>query len=102
MATLPQEATLPGYPNAMLLHIIAFTVLALLVAIAYPRTRLMTLLVGLSAFGALIEVVQMIPALGRTASWIDWAADTIAAAAVLGCVYLYRRLTRRAGLKHPT
>lgn len=96
MAILPQVAQLPGNPDDKLLHIIAFTILVLLAAFAYPRTRLLTLLVGLSAFGAIIEIIQMIPALNRTASLIDWAADTIAAAAVLGCIYLYRRFTRRA------
>tara|TARA_R110001592_G_scaffold58295_3_gene176748 strand:- start:66 stop:431 length:366 start_codon:yes stop_codon:yes gene_type:complete len=94
MACLPQEAVLPGNPNDKLLHILAFAVLALLAAFAYPRIRLLAILVGLSLFGIMIELVQLIPALNRTADWTDWAADTLAAAAVLGCVFLLRRLRR--------
>jgi hypothetical protein len=94
MASLPQAVALPGDPNDKLLHILAFAVLALLAAFAYPRTRLLTILAGLSLFGAMIELVQLIPALNREADWIDWAADTLATAAVLGCVFLLRRLRR--------
>ncbi len=96
MASLPQAAALPGNPNDKLLHILAFAVLALLAAFAYPRARLLAILVGLSLFGAMIELVQLIPALNREADWIDWATDTLAAAAVLGCVFLPRRLRRLA------
>lgn len=96
MASLQQPFALPGNPDDKLQHMIAFAVLALLAAVAYPQTRLLTILVGLSAFGALIELVQMIPALNRSAEWLDWAADTFAAAFVLGCVFVVRRLGRRA------
>ncbi|GHA85006.1 hypothetical protein GCM10009069_05150 [Algimonas arctica] len=94
MACLPQLVALPGHPGDKLLHIIAFMALALLAALAYPRVRLLSVLAGLSLFGALIELVQLIPALNRTGDWTDWAADTLAAAAVLGCVFLLRRLLR--------
>jgi VanZ family protein len=94
MACLPQPVALLGDPGDKLLHIIAFAVLALLAAFAYPRVRLLTVLTGLSLFGIMIELVQLIPALNRTADWTDWAADTLAAAAVLGCVFLLRRLRR--------
>jgi hypothetical protein len=94
MASLP--VALPGNPNDKLMHITAFAVLALLAAIAYPRARLLIILVCLSAFGAMIELVQIIPALNRSAEWLDWAADTFAVAVVLGCVFLCRRLGRRA------
>ena len=43
----------------------------------------MRLLVGLSLFGAAIEVVQAIPALHRDSDVSDWLADTIAAVAVV-------------------
>jgi VanZ family protein len=92
MACLPQPFALPGDPGDKLLHIIAFAVLALLAVFAYPRTRLLAILAGLSLFGIMIELVQLIPALNRTADWIDWAADTLATAAVLVCVFLLRRL----------
>jgi hypothetical protein len=50
----------------------------------------LTLLVGLSAFGALIEFIQMIPALQRDGDVMDWIADTAAAAVILGGLNLLR------------
>jgi VanZ family protein len=91
MAVLPQPPQIPGQPTDKALHMIAFGVLAALGAVAYPRVRLLTLLIALSAFGATIEFFQLIPGLNRTSEFADWAADTVAAAAVLGAVHLWRR-----------
>ena len=91
MAVLPQPPQLPGAPSDKIQHIIAFAVLAALAAAAYPRFGLLRILAGLSAFGALIEVVQTIPALHRDGDYVDWIADTMAAAAVLGLAALFRR-----------
>lgn len=90
MASLPRPPQLPGDPSDKVQHILAFAVLAALAASAYARTALVRIALGLSAFGALIELVQTIPALHRDASWLDWLADTVSAAAVLGLVALYR------------
>jgi hypothetical protein len=46
----------------------------------------MRLLGILSAFGAIIEVLQAIPALNRDSDPVDWLADTVAAALVLAAV----------------
>jgi hypothetical protein len=54
----------------------------------------MRLLLGLSLFGAFIEVVQAIPALHRDTDIWDWVADTAAVAAVLALVWLWRRAAR--------
>ncbi len=91
-----QPASLTGHANDKLMHMAAFAVLALLAALAHPQLRLLGILVGLSAFGGLIELVQMIPALNRSAEWLDWTADTLAASVVLGCIFVVRRLGRRA------
>lgn len=90
MAVLPKPPQLPGEPSDKIQHILAFTVLAGLAAAAYPRTDLIKILLLLSAFGALIEFVQTVPALNRDGDWIDWVADTIAAAIVLGAAALLR------------
>jgi len=95
LALMPQPPELPGAPSDKVQHILAFTVLALLARVAYPRTPLLRLLAGLSAYGALIELGQMIPALHRYAEMGDWVADTVAAAATLLVVDLWRR--RRGG-----
>jgi len=89
MASLPHPPRLPGDPSDKVQHVIAFTTLGLLVALAYPRIRLLALLLGLCLFGAAIEGIQAIPALNRDSSALDWLADTVAAAVAL---VLARRL----------
>jgi VanZ family protein len=83
MALLPHPPLLPGQPNDKVQHIAAFATLALLGAWAYSRTASMKLLVGLSLFGAFIELCQAIPALHRDSDVVDWLADTLAAGLVL-------------------
>ena len=91
MAALPHPPKVPGEPNDKVQHIIAFATLALLGSFAYPRTELTRLLIRLSLFGALIEIVQAIPMLHRDSDLLDWLADTVAAAAVLLLVRWLRR-----------
>jgi VanZ family protein len=73
-------------------HMLAFAVMALLAAVAYPETPLKRLAERLSFLGALIEVFQSIPALHRDCDVRDWIADTISVAVVL---LLYAALARR-------
>jgi VanZ family protein len=91
MAVLPHPPRIPGEPNDKIQHIAAFVTLGLLGAWAYPRTPLLQLLVRLSLFGALIELIQAIPALHRDSDPLDWLADTVAAAIVLGIAYWWRK-----------
>lgn len=83
MAILPQPPQIPGAPSDKVQHISAFAVLAALGVFAYSRIRLIYLGVGLSLFGALIEVVQAVPTLHRDSDLVDWIADTVAAVVVL-------------------
>jgi len=75
-------------------HMLAFSVLAVLGSIAFPAMPLFRLGERLSFLGAMIEVLQSIPALHRDCDIRDWIADTIAVTVMLGLVYLARR--RRA------
>ena len=90
MAILPHPPEMPGQPNDKVQHIVAFATLAALSAFAYPRSGFLKLLGGLSLFGALIELVQAIPALHRDSDIVDWLADTAAVAVVLLCVRWWR------------
>jgi VanZ family protein len=90
MAVLPHPPEIPGEPNDKVQHIVAFATLAALGSFAYPRIALLRLLAGLSLFGALIEVVQAIPALHRDSDVRDWIADTVAVAVVLLIVRWWR------------
>ena len=78
-------------------HFIAFYVLAFLGAAAYPRFSLLKIGAGLSAFGALIELVQAIPFVHRDADFWDWAADTVAVTAALAPLVLVRMRVWLAG-----
>ena len=91
MASLPQPPQIPGQPSDKLQHIIAFAVLTILARLAYPAARCLRLFVNLAAFGALIELVQTIPALHRDASVLDWLADCGAVAVVMGIGALANR-----------
>jgi hypothetical protein len=95
MAALPHPPRLPGQPEDKILHILAFVVLTALALAAYPRAAWWRVVLGLSAFGALIEFVQAIPALHRDADWLDWVADTGAVLVVLALALGIRRLLRR-------
>jgi hypothetical protein len=101
MAVLPHPPQLPGAPSDKVQHIAAFLVLGALASFAWPRTSPVYLAMALSLFGAVIELVQLIPALNRDGDPIDWIADTAAAGLML--IFLHwlrarwRRLAARKG-----
>jgi VanZ family protein len=92
MASLPQPPVLPGSPSDKLLHVLAFACLGGLGSLAYPAASGIALALALSAFGAIIEVVQLVPALNRDAEVLDWIADTIAAGTVILAIQSWRRV----------
>ncbi len=91
MALLPHPPRIPGDPDDKVQHIIAFAALAVLARLAFPKTRTLALLAGLSLFGATIELLQTIPELNRDGDPLDWLADTASA----GLTLLGFRLLRR-------
>lgn len=91
MALVPHPPTFPGEPSDKIQHVAAFAALGLLAASAYSRASLVKLLVGLSLFGAAIEILQAIPSLHRDSDVLDWIADTIAAGLVLFAIGRLRR-----------
>ena len=92
MALLPHPPQLPGEPSDKVQHIAAFLTLGALGSFAYPDTNPFRLGVGLSLFGAAIEVLQLIPSLHRDGDPLDWMADS---AAVALSILLLRRLVGR-------
>lgn len=101
MAVIPHPPKLPGHPSDKIQHIVAFLVLAILGRLAYPATRKRKLLLGLAAFGALIEIAQAIPALHRDTDPLDWLADVAAATTVFAAIALRPRRKRDEGLPSP-
>lgn len=83
MALLPKPPALPLEAGDKTLHMIAFAILSLLATLSFPRRRVLELFVWMAALGALIEVLQMIPALHRDAELGDWVADCLASLVAL-------------------
>ncbi|HEX8214858.1 MAG TPA: VanZ family protein [Allosphingosinicella sp.] len=81
MALLPKPPQAPVGDKVQ--HMIAFAALASLASHAYYRASLLKIGLCLAGFGALIEILQSIPALGRDASVMDLVADCAAIAVVL-------------------
>lgn len=79
----PMPPRIPGPPSDKVQHILAFLMLTAMALVAYPRARRWAQALALSGFGALIEFLQMIPALHRDAELLDWVADTGAILAVI-------------------
>lgn len=83
-AILPQrEAPHLGYSDKVD-HMAAFFTVTLLARLSYLRRPVWRLFVAVAAFGALIEITQMIPALHRDAEFNDWVADV--AATIVGLI----------------
>jgi len=77
------------------LHMVAFATLAVFAVFSFPRANFIKLAIGLSFFGALIEVFQGLPVIGRDADAMDWVADTTAVIGVLSAFHLARLLLAR-------
>lgn len=91
MAWSPHPPAVPGAPGDKIQHMMAFGTLAILACAGWPRYELLRIGERLSFVGAIVEVVQSIPALGRDCDIFDWIADTAIIAAVLLVVWAARR-----------
>jgi VanZ family protein len=89
----PLHAPPPTPENSdKLVHLGAFA------ALAFPLARtgrfgLLPVLIGASAFGGAIELIQ--PSFNRSADVNDWVADVVGVILGIGCGLLYRRIRRR-------
>ena len=72
-------------------HLIAFAALAFPLA-RTGRIGLLPVLIGASAFGGAIELIQ--PSFNRSADVNDWVADIVGVVLGIGCGLLYRRIRR--------
>lgn len=96
MAIVPAEDALHVSASDRVEHFLAFFTVAILFRLALPRVRARTILIGLAAFGAAIEVSQLLMPFDRTPSLIDLAMDVLATATGLALTEpLVRRWRRR-------
>lgn len=87
-AIIPPSHALQLVPWDKAMHFIAFYGLSGLAVAAFPRRSPWLIAALLSAFGALIEVVQGLPLVHRDQDFWDWVADTLAIAAALSPMLL--------------
>ena len=93
LANVPQPKT-PGTIDDKQLHMIGFTILAGLAALAYRNAPLLTIFIAMAILGALIEGLQGLAGLGRNASLGDWFADIAGAIAALSAIGVWRQVKR--------
>ncbi|MEO5938995.1 MAG: hypothetical protein ABIQ43_08295 [Sphingomonas sp.] len=96
MAVVPHPPQV-GYVSDKIQHIAAFATLTVLAVAAYPRTELLRIAERLTLVGAVIEVVQSIPALHRDCDIKDLLSDCLAIGVVMAAVILYRQ-TLQSGI----
>jgi hypothetical protein len=87
-AVVPPSHAIQLVPWDKAEHFIAFYALTGLAASAFPNRSLLAIGVSLSAFGALIEIVQGTPIVHRDMDFWDWVADTLAIGAALAPMLL--------------
>lgn len=82
-------------PDGTTRHMLAFLVLPWLTMIAYPRLSAWWILAAHALFGGGIELAQLLMAVGRHGSWLDWALDIATAAAAILIGLAVRRAAGR-------
>ncbi|MBC2665969.1 hypothetical protein H7F51_10565 [Novosphingobium flavum] len=93
LAVMPRQPVLPtDVLGDKFNHMLAFTVMAVLAFLGWPAVSRLKVVFRLSVLGALIEVVQAIPAVHRDSDARDWVADTVA---VLVVALVLGKLARR-------
>ena len=92
MALLPKPPSLPiDQFGDKFEHMLAFAALAGVANLGWRHIPAWRIALQLSAFGALIEVLQLMPALHRDSDVRDWIADS---AAILVATLIARALAR--------
>ena len=92
MAVLPKPPSLPiDRFGDKFAHMLAFAALAGVANLGWRHIPAWRIGLQLSAFGALIEVLQMLPVLHRDSDLRDWIADT---AAILVATLIARAMAR--------
>jgi VanZ family protein len=94
MALVPKPPAVMGDVGDKYQHMTAFACLTLLASLGYYKTPWLRIVERLSFVGALIEVLQSIPALHRDCQIMDWVADTAAILVTIAVVMLVRRWWR--------
>lgn len=90
VAVMPEPVNLGWTVADKIQHFGGFAVIAAMAAWAYPRLALPLVGLGLAAFGGLIELVQMLPAVGRSGEIADFLTNVAAIGVTLSAVAIWR------------
>jgi VanZ family protein len=91
MALLPKPPPVLGEVGDKYQHMLAFSCLTVLASLGYGQAPPLRIAERLSFVGALIEVLQSIPALHRDCQIMDWVADTAAILVTLAIMMAVRK-----------
>jgi len=94
-ALWPDPSSDQIFKSDKVLHMVAFATLTVFAVFSFPKANLIKLAIGLSIFGALIEVFQGLPVIGRDADAMDWVADMTGVIGVSSAFHLARLLLAR-------
>lgn len=83
LALVPQPPQVGPLTSDKLQHLLAFAALSVGALLAYPQVAQVRLVLALAAYGAAIEIVQLVPALHRSSDVLDWLVDVATVAVVL-------------------
>lgn len=81
------------FVNDKVQHVGAFVALGCLASATFPAQSRIVLIVWLAIIGGAIEILQMLPVVGRDAQLSDWVADCLAS---LLSVVAFRSLQRKS------
>lgn len=81
--------------SGLVRHLLAFAALPALSSLAWPHVKPIWQFLAFAAFGAAIEIAQLLMDVGRVAEWEDWANDLIATAIALILVSRVRAWSAR-------
>lgn len=73
-------------------HFLAFLMLPIFAGLGWPRISYRRLWLAFAAFGGLIELAQLVMAIGRSGRFIDWVIDCVAITVSLLILYHIRQL----------
>lgn len=96
LAQISSSVSTPTPTGGLKAHFIAFYVLSLLGATAFPKSHLLVLGCALAVFGGIVEVMQAVLPFGRHPSLFDWLIDLVGIA--VACVpFAFSELRRQIG-----
>lgn len=96
LAQISSSVSTPTPTGGLEAHFVAFYVLSLLGAVAFPKSHLLLLGCALAVFGGSVEIMQAVLPFGRHPSLFDWLVDLVGI--IVACVpFAFSELRHQIG-----